>query len=298
MTRASELPRADTDRTKYITSTDMRSIVAGGQSAIDLVKEKRGGPGPNLDHVFKVQLGKFTEPFHAAWHCKTNNVTARSVVGLRLACPARKLPPWVAASFDNELTDGQILELKHTNARAGFREKADYYMPQLQWQMLCTGDANMRFSLILGNDEPVWGIVDADPVLQEMLLEQAETFRDFVKSGAPPENIAPPAEGFGAAIAAVKVNGTRAYDWRKNNQWQALAGAFVRARAVKPIVADVESKMKALVPADASEVTGTEVSCKRTKSGSITWQINDAALEAAAVGAGIFLNVPTEEGKS
>lgn len=295
MPSAIDLPLASKPRNFYITSTDMRSIVAGGEAAAALVLEKRGGPGPMLDHVFRVQLGKYTEPFHAQWHSRTEECAVIEVKDLRVPLAHRLLPDWVAASYDYEVVDpAVVLELKHSNARASFRDKADFYMPQLQWQMLVTGAKVMRFSVIPGNDDPVWGEVEADPVLQEMLLVQADDFRTFVESGADPVTMAPPAAGFPEAIKAVKIDGKRAYDWRKNNEWNAMAGAFIRARAVKPMVKDIEDKMKALVPADANEITGADVSCKRTKSGSITWQIDDGALEAAAVNAGIFINAPKE----
>lgn len=278
-----DLRRTDLPRKNFITSTDMMSIVLGNLA--ELAGHKRNGTEPNLGHVFKVQLGKATEKFHADWHLKTScddGVILLPIDGLILPDEKRRLPGWVASSYDFYLMNGPntVLETKHTNARASFREKAVYYQPQLQWQMLVTGAKSMRFSCIFGNDEPTWGTIEADPVLQEMLLERAEEFRGRVLSGETIQD-APADKEVVAAAAKVKIDGKVAYDFTKNNAWLAGEQTFINARALEKRAKAAVAEFKALVPDDAAEITGKLVSMKRSKSGSILFTIDDTA-EASA----------------
>ncbi len=289
----------ESNRADFITSTDMQQLALG--RAGELARHKRSRSSPNLDRVFKVQLGKHTEDFHALWHFKTvvdcGNKLLR-VNGMRRPNDDRMLPPWVAASFDYYLeAPDVVLELKHTNARASFREKAVYYMPQLQWQMLVTGADKCRFSCILGNDEPVWGEVDADWVAQEMLLEKATIFRARLLSGEEILDDDRPDAALASAAKAVKIDGTRAYDWTRDNQWCALSAQLVVARHLGSKAKEIETRIKALIPADASEVTGTIVSYKRIKGGALRVSIDADADKAAEITADMILAnlLPKEE---
>jgi hypothetical protein len=53
------------DRTTGIGATDARLIMAGDWHQLWLEKTKRAQP-PNLDDIFRVQLGKVTESFTSA----------------------------------------------------------------------------------------------------------------------------------------------------------------------------------------------------------------------------------------
>lgn len=280
MTSPLQLRRADSDRRKYVGSTDIRYIAAG--EVEQLWRIKRGViQEPNLDHVFKVQLGKWTESFHADWHCKTTHTTAEQIHGQRLPAANRKLPAFVAASFDYWLNEpAEVLELKHTNERNTHRACATYYMAQIQWQMLVTDEKQTRFSMIPGNGDPIWGHVEADLVMQELLLEKAEAFWDSVQKGIPLGDTGPDA-AIAAAAKAVKIDGKRAYDWSRDNQWVALEEKFVLGRAMQKQGKAWEEELKALVPADASEVTGSLVSCKRDKRGALRFDIADTVGEEA-----------------
>lgn len=295
MTRPLDLPKAPTDRRLTIGSTDIRYI-ANGEVA-HLWREKRGIVGPpNLDSVFKVQLGKHTEPFHARWHLEQvarKDSPAWGIVQIedqRVPEAKRKLPPWVAASYDYWLFKGLlshppekgdvVLELKHTNERNSHRECASYYMAQLQWQMLVSDERSMRFSMIPGNGEPIWGVVEADLVMQELLLEKAIAFWEAVEKNIPLEDTGKD-PALTAAAKAVKIDGKRAYDWTRENKWVALEERFILGRAMQKQGKAWEDELKKLVPADACEVTGNLVSCKRDARGALRFTIDDAIGEQA-----------------
>lgn len=294
MTRPLDLPLAPEDRRLTIGSTDIRYIANG--EVEQLWRQKRGLiEPPNLDHVYRVQLGKFTEPFHAGWHLKTIRESEKGwgmvkIEGQRLPLPERKLPAFVAASYDYWLFKGLlshpadpndvVLELKHTNERNSHRQCATYYMAQLQWQMLVSDERRMRFSMAPGNSDPVWGEVEADLVLQELLLEKAEAFMQAVDANIPLHDTAPD-QAIAEAAKAVKIDGKRAYDWSKNNEWCALEEQFILGRAMQKQGKEWEHKLKKLVPADANEVTGRDVNCKRTKAGALRFDIADQLVEEA-----------------
>ncbi len=133
--------------------------------------------------------------------------------------------------------------------------------------------------------------------MQEMLLEKAETFRARVLSGEETLDDDRPDAALAGAAKAVKIDGTRAYDWTRNNQWCALSSQLVVARHLGSKAKEIETKIKALIPADASEVSGTIVSYKRIKGGALRVSIDPEADKAAEIQADIILAglLPKEE---
>lgn len=263
------------NRRNIISSTDARRIAAGEWRA--LWQEKCGlKEREDLTFAWKPRLGLATEKLHAWWH---SHVTGHALIpmGEAVYCnPKANLPAWAATSMDYWVEiDGCPLELKHSHARNSLRQCADYYMAQLQWQMMVARSTRLRFSMIAGNEEPEWAYVEADPDYQTRLLRQAMTFWDMVQNGIEPDEDASPDAELVAIAPTIKVGGLRAYDYSTNNAWVAKAADYCRLKPQADEFKLVDKDIRKLVPADAGELRGGGITVKRTKAGQLRFSIDD-----------------------
>lgn len=267
---AADIHLHDTDvllnRNTGIGGSDAARIMKGEWHSLWLEKLGRKEP-ENLDHIFRVQLGKWTEPFHIDWFGK---ITGFEV----LPGTAERHPEhlFMFAHFDAWTTtkagNTVPLQVKHSNERATHRETAMYYMPQIAHECLVAGTREAWFSVIPGNLDPVYGLVEPDPVYIEKLFEMEKAFWWHVESETEPEII--PKGTLAQAESAkmlTRVAGFKAYDFGFNNQWlEAAARALEHEEAANKYDAAVKD-LKALVPEDAAEITGGGFMCKRDRAG-------------------------------
>lgn len=273
------------DRATIITSTEVRRLAAGEWA--DLWKEKKGLAQPkDLSLAWKPRLGIHTEPLHAWWHAMKTDCTLieapcdPSGRGIPMAMAPGYEPDWeeaglimpplyAASSYDRfVLNTGErtALELKHTHARNSLVEAATYYGPQLQWQMLVGGFTRLRFSVICGNEEPEWGWVEASHEAQTRLIRLADAFRLTLEGDECPID-SEPNLGVTVAIKEQVINGLRAYDWSKNNEWVAKSVEYADLKPKADAFKTAEKELRALIPDDASVVTGGRVTMKRDARG-------------------------------
>jgi hypothetical protein len=266
-------------RRRVLTSTDVKRLVNGEWRA--LWDEKLGHVEPvDLTFIWKPRLGLATETLHGWWHGHTEGVALRRVEDRPMINPALDLPAHYASSYDFWVeATGEPLECKHLNARNSLRPAAESYMPQLQWELLCSGASSLRFSCIFGNEDPQWGRIDRDEEYITRLRQQADAFWDMVVSEIPPqEEIEPDAELVKAA-RSVPINGLKDYDYSLNNEWCVLAAEYAQLKPQADKCAIVNKALKELVPADAATVTGAGVKISRTKKG-LTLTIKGEELDA------------------
>jgi predicted phage-related endonuclease len=250
-----------------IGASDARRIATGDWHRLYL--EKIGVAAPeDLSGVFRVQLGIYTEPFHLEWLEQRENWT---IVDRNRRCQARGADRFMFAHIDGWISQlEQPIEVKHTHARTNARDAAIHYMAQLQHILHVTGQAEMRFSIIAGNEEPeLIKISRNDKYLAELVsLERA--FWWHVQNRVPPE-ITP--TGTQAKLAAVAetttINDLKPYDMTGNNEWANLALDYLNNIEAARLFEEAKTGLKGLVPPDASEATGHGVTIKRDKRGSL-----------------------------
>lgn len=262
------------DRIDIITSTEMMRISSGDWAA--LYAEKISGTSKDLSHVWRVQLGVLTERLHGKWHGRQTEtqVTAAPACphtgrGIPCRVAGSKAPAWAASSYDFIVTENgndELLEVKHTNAANDLRRAASYYAAQLQWQMLVANVSTIRFSIIKGNEEPEWGLVEADPDIQARLVQLATDFRWHLTNKEAPEDTPPDALVAEAAPKQI-INGLKPYDYATNNEWVVKAQAYATLKPSADAFKVAEKELRGLIPADASEIAGGGITAKRDARG-------------------------------
>lgn len=266
-----------TERAKVLTGTDMRRLARG--EWLELWREKvEGASQVDLSRVWKPMLGLHTEPLHARWHAMTTGDELIQMEDRPHYVPGlAHVEPYHAATFDRwVVADDCPLEMKHTNARNCLRDCANDYMPQIQWQMHVSGADRLRFSIICGNEEPDWGYVARDHEYIDRQRRMADVFWKLVIQEIPPDSTGlggEPDEQLADLAKIIPVNSLRPYDYSLNNEWCDKARRYVEIKPIADECAVLNTAIKELVPADASEVTGAGVRVSRNKKGSLTLTI-------------------------
>lgn len=255
------------NRSRGIGGSDAMKIARGEWRS--LYNEKLGLTEPDdLSGVFKVQLGITTEPLHRRWFGMLTGFAIDD------APPFQVHPTydWMYANLDGWLQDqGTFVEFKHTNARATLREKARYYMPQLQHYICVTGVPHAYFSIIKGNDDPEFCLIDRNQTYIDELVEMEKSFWWHVQNKIPPE-IEPKgqAAGMEAKAADVLIDGLRTVDMATNNEWVSIAMDWLATREAAATNETKGKQIKELVPEDAAEAFGAGVIVRRDRRGRLS----------------------------
>ncbi len=274
-----------TDRKRGIGGTDAKKIAAGEWHQLYL--EKTGQTPPfDSTYIWIMRLGQETEALHSWWHGHSESVTVTNPFAND---PVRNpnLPEHHIATFDRfvEVGDRDFpLEMKHRHARTYLREQATEYMAQLQWQMHVGDYDALRFSLIAGNAEPEWGLVERDQDYIDKLVEQVEAFWWHVTELVAPDPDEPKGKDARAALASagktIPLNGFKPYDMSKDNEWCAAAGDYIRDKIAAESLKTTEPKLRGMIPKDAETIAGGGLSFKRDARGAYRVTIEEAESDA------------------
>jgi hypothetical protein len=132
-------------------------------------------------------------------------------------------------------------------------------------------------SIITGGGKWVEMTIWADPLYQHLLLTAEKKFWRCVESGEPPRL-------FGVGPPRPRIEAVRVVDMSASNSWAEFAGVFRSSRQAFLEHERARAELKALMPNDAKEAIGHGVRAKRSKSGAISFDLqemedNGAALE-------------------
>jgi predicted phage-related endonuclease len=265
-----------TDRRSGLGGTDAKKIVEGDW--LSVYNEKLGiTEPPDLSDIFPVQLGSWTEPFHREWFAKRSG---KKLIHDSLEVAMARVHPEHSFMFGHIDAwipeDKTFLEMKHTNAHSSFREKADYYMPQMAHYAAICGVNKCWFSMIPGNGEPIWGEIEITTDYMNALIEAERAFWWHVVEEIPP--MAAPT-GVVASIdqlgKANKIDGMRAYDFTNKNEFNSLATDWLANKSAASTFDKAVKELKTHVPADAAEVLGVNIIIKRDKAGRLSIKERD-----------------------
>jgi len=166
--------------------------------------------------------------------------------------------------------------VKHSNSRATVRDKAVYYMAQLQHAIAITGVERCYFSVIAGNDEPEMALIMRNNEYIERMINLESSFWWHVSSQIPPE-ITP--KGEQARLVEVgkqtPIDGLRAYDMGTSNAWAEQAAEYTSTVEAAARHEVAKKELKALVPDDASEAKGHGITIKKDRRGSLRFYIKE-----------------------
>ena len=256
------------ERRSFIGGSDARTIMGNDETALlRLWREKRGEAEPeDLSSNLIVQLGTVTEHLNRLWY-QRNSGNVVTDVQRRVFHPVKR---WMAATLDGVVEgSGAVFEAKFMLPWAFSEEMAaEKYMAQLQHNMWVLNARTAVLSIITGGGKWVELTIHADPLYQHLLLTAERKFWRCVESGETPHL-------FGVEAPRPRIEAVRVVDMSGSNSWAEFAGIYCRTRSVVVEHEAAKSGLKNLMPEDAKEAAGHGVRAKRSKSGSITFQILD-----------------------
>jgi predicted phage-related endonuclease len=260
------------DRRTFLGGSDARIIMGDDEpSLIRLWREKRGETEPeDLSNNLIVQLGTITEDLNRRWY-ERNTGKAVKDVQKRVQHPVHK---WMAATLDGIIEPSRaVFEAKFMLPWTFSEEAAaTKHMAQLQHNMWVTNSRSAVLSIITGGGKWVEMTIQADPLFQHLLLTVEKKFWRCVQTGEPPHL-------FGVEPPRPRLEAVRVVDMSASNSWAELTASYRRTKPAHQEHEEAKSDLKKLVPEDAKEAIGHGLRAKRSKSGSISFDLLD--LEAA-----------------
>src|SRR5215213_8929530 len=260
--------KSSVHRRAFIGGSDARIIMGEDETALlRLWREKRGEADPeDLSGNLIVQLGTVTEQLNRQWYERNTGQIVKGVQR-RVFHPVKR---WMAATLDGVVEGtGAVFEAKFmlpwTFSEEGAAEK---HMAQLQHNMWVIASRTAVLSIITGGGKWVEMTIPADPLYQHLLLTAERKFWRCVETGEPPHlfNIEPPRP---------KIEAVRIVDMSASNSWAEFAGVFCQTRGAHAEHDAAKAELKKLIPEDAKEAVGHGIRAKRSKSGAISFDVQE-----------------------
>jgi hypothetical protein len=248
------------DRKAYINASEAPTIVAGAEAdRMRLWQEKTGQIEPeDLSGVLPVQMGSYTEPFNVAWFEKVTGMTVTDRQRVEKSGFLRATLDGMTVYQDAPC----VFEAKHIGAFSKVDDAVQRYMPQVHVQMHTTKTRQAILSILHGTQNYDWVLVEFDDAYWASVIKRLEAFHDCVMFEQPPHDMTP--------LDAPKPSTFKPYDMTGQNEWASHAADWLASKTAADTFKAAEKNIKALVPEDASEVTGHDIIVKRSKAGALS----------------------------
>ncbi len=239
------------DRRSFIGGSDARIIMGEDELAlVRLWREKRGEVEP-------VDLNR-------RWY-EPNTGQVVTEVQRQVFHPIKR---WMAATLDGMVeATGAVFEAKFMLPWSFSEEgAAEKHMAQLQHNMWVTASRTAVLSIITGGGKWIEMTIPADPLYLHLLLTAEKKFWRCVESGEAPRL-------FGVEPPRPRIEAVRVVDMSSSNAWAEFASSFRRTRSAFLEHEKTKAELKSLIPDDAREAVGHGVRARRSKSGSISFDL-------------------------
>lgn len=179
------------ERRKGIGGSDVAAILglSPWKTPYQLYLEKRNEVEPFKGND-ACTWGTMMEPVIRQWYSDTTGRIVKVPEGIIY----NEKHPFMFANLDGFTDDRRVVEIK--TARSGQKwgepgtdEIPDYYMCQVQHYLVVTGFEVCDVPVSIGGALPVLYEVEADPELQEMLIEEEASFWQRIQNDNPPDPI-------------------------------------------------------------------------------------------------------------
>jgi len=250
-------------RTGFIGGSDLYSIMRGDWH--DLWQVKMGmKEADNLDHIFKVQLGSYTEAFNIEWFCRdTGHEASQEQQELKKVISGVPFKGAVDAFVTSEEGKTSLLECKHTSSNRSMSDMLDAYMPQIQLYMALSHHDQAYLSVIFGNDVE-YCCVGYDQDYFDVVVQRCQEFWQLVTSKTEPSN---DVASWKIDWSQVKIDGLKARDANNDNHFMSLAHDYVLSIAKAKEHEACKKELKSLIMDDEREVFCDLLTIKRDKRG-------------------------------
>jgi predicted phage-related endonuclease len=232
---------------------------------VRLWREKRGeAEPPDYSDNLIVQLGVATEPLNRGWYEKITNQVIKDVQSW-IRHPVIR---WMAATLDGVVDGtGAVFEAKFMLPWSFSEEAAaEKHMAQVQHNMWVTNATAAVLSIITGGGKWVEINLTADSLYQHLLLTAERKFWRCVESGEPPRL-------FGVEPPRARIEAVRIVDMSSSNVWAEFSNVFRRTHETHLEHENAKAELKGLMPEDAKEAIGHGIRARRSKSGSVSFDL-------------------------
>jgi predicted phage-related endonuclease len=153
---------------------------------------------------------------------------------------------------------------------------AEKHMAQLQHNTWVVAARSAVLSVITGGGKWVEITTYADTLYQHLIVTAERKFWRCVESGEPPRL-------FGVDPPKPHIEAVRIVDMSGSNSWGEFAALFRNTRQAFVEHERSKAELKALMPEDAKEAVGHGVRAKRSKSGTVSFDLVEEEPSRAAL---------------
>src|SRR6202521_747283 len=264
------------ERRAFIGGSDARLIMGNDEPALVRIwREKRGEVEPeDLTGNLIVQLGVVTETLNRQWYERNSGQVIKDIQK-RVQHPVIR---WMAATLDGVIeSSGAVFEAKFMLPWSFSEEAAaEKHMAQLQHNMWVANVTDAVLSIITGGGKWIEISIPADRLYQHLLITAEKKFWRCVENGEAPRL-------FGVETPRPRVEAVRIVDMSSSNSWAEFAGVFCQTRAAYLEHDAAKTELKKLMPEDAKEAIGHGVRARRSKSGAISFDLQNFEAGHAAL---------------
>jgi predicted phage-related endonuclease len=249
------------DRRAFIGGSDARIIMGSDEAALlRLWREKRGEVEPeDLSGNLLVQLGLATEALNRRWYEASTGQVVTDI---------QRRVRHLGATLDGRIQGSDAVFEAKFMLPWSFSEEAaaEKYMPQLQHNMWVVAARTAVLSVITGGGKWVEILAHADPLYQHLIVTAERKFWRCVESGEQPQL-------FGVEPPKPRLEAVRIVDMTASNTWAEFAAVFSRTQAAHQEHEEAKAELRGLMPEDAKEAIGHGIRAKRSKSGSVSFDL-------------------------
>lgn len=248
------------DRRRGIGGSDATRIVAGDWYNLWMEKTGRAKP-EDLSRVLPVQLGSFTQPFNRRWF---EMMTGRVVSDEEKAFEHDKWPIMNCHVDGLVIVDAgwAIWEAKHLSAYVDMEWAISKYYAQLQHNMEVTGHDRAALSVIFGNQNWEYQVVEFDRPYVDKLVKQERAFWEYVQADLEPPGKMP-------GLSAPDLSKMVTISMKGSNSWASLEFELSINELAAIKFDTAKEEIKKLMPADAELAYGDLFCIRRTKSNAL-----------------------------
>jgi len=286
MTQPAEISRDD-----YIGSSNAKDILDGNWRK--LYREKKGLiEREDLSDKFNVQLGTYTEHFHLDWTIR--RMIEAGEIALEIDHGRQKFAKPEGVNFVGAHIDALVgyesdskspiapVEAKHSSGKRSMDELLEWYMPQVQHHLWCTGAAKGVVSVIQGNVEPERLWIGRSEDWLKVYGAACAKFWQHITNNSEPGTTSPGVIMPQAVIDAIPLNGRIRRCVDTDNMFIDRAHTLIDNEAAARSYESAKKDLKAMMGPDDGELYSEILTLKKDKRGAVRMTIHESRERSAA----------------
>ena len=261
------------NRQGFIGGSDLYNIMQGNWHDLWLIKTGRKQP-EDLSHIFRVQLGAFTEQFNIDWFCQdTGHTIEQTQVEVQRVISGIPFKGTIDAIAHSDEGKQTILECKHTSSMKSLNDMLDAYMPQIQLYMTLSHIDKAYLSVIFGNDIGYCSVDYSESWFKPVIKRCQEFWKCVTTDTEPSHDI----DTWKIDWSSVAINNLKARDASSDNHFVAMAHEYISTVDSAKANESAKKELRSLIRDDEREVFCDLLAVRRDKRGACRIVVNKEA---------------------